>query len=124
MADMSIQGRLTRVEDPKKIANGKYIKREFGLKETNKTYPNTVSFAMLKEADSDYVKYVKEDFPAEVGDEVVVDFNIRENHHEASGRYFNNINAWRVTPVEKKKEQSEQQAQSAPEESGDDDLPF
>jgi len=121
MADMSIQGRLTRVEDPQEIANGKYIKRQFGLKETNETYPNTVSFDMLKKADDDYVKYVKEEFPAEVGDEVVVDFNIKETHHEKSGRYFNNINAWRVTPVGKKKKQSEQQASNDEE---DEDLPF
>lgn len=118
---MSIQGRLTRVEAPQEIAEGKYVKRQFGLKETNEKYPNTVSFDMLKKADDEYVKYIKEDFPAEEGDEVVVDFNIKETHHEKSGRYFNNINAWRVTPVAKKKKQSE--AADQQEEDGDD-LPF
>lgn len=119
MADMSIQGRLTRVEPAQEIGGGKYIKRQFGLKETNEKYPNTVSFDMLKKADDDYVKYVKEDFPADVGDEVVVDFNIKETHHEKSGRYFNNINAWRVSVVAKKEAAKEEEAGS-----DDDDLPF
>ena len=118
---MSIQGRITRLEKPETIANGKYVKRQFGVKETNAKFPNSVSFEMLKKADDEYVDYVKDKFPAKEGDEVIVDFNIREVHHEKSDRYFNNINAWRVKTVGKEETKSE--PEQAPK-TEDEDLPF
>ncbi len=68
--------------------NGQWSKQEF-LIETGDQYPKKVMFGLMgNKIDQN---------PYSIGQEVVVSFDAESR--EYNGRYFTNLNAWKVTPV-------------------------
>jgi len=68
--------------------NGQWSKQEF-LIETGDQYPKKVMFGLMgNKIDQN---------PYSIGQEVVVSFDAESR--EYNGRYFTNLNAWKVTPA-------------------------
>jgi hypothetical protein len=75
-----------------------FTKREFVVTGTEDRYPQDVKFSLTKDRCALADKLV-------VGEEVTVHFNLRGN--EYNGRYFNDLNAWRIERHEAGVPQSE-----------------
>jgi len=104
-------GTIKVIEDLQTFDSG-FIKREFVIT-TKDEYPQDIKFEITKEKAESFETYNK------VGDEVTVKFNIRGNFHDATNRYFVNLQAWRI---EKNTSQNtEEETVQVEEES---DLPF
>ena len=84
-----MNGTVKRVMDQQTLAKG-FTKRDFVLK-TDEDYPQEVPFECIKDRCS-LLDGVKE------GDRVNVSFNIRGR--EYNGRYFVNLQAWRIRKAE------------------------
>lgn len=82
---MDITGKIKVLFDKQTFDSG-FEKREFVIT-TDEQYPQDVKFELYKEK-CDIVNNFK------VNDEVTVHFNIRGN--EYNGRYYVNLNAWRI----------------------------
>lgn len=81
-------GVVKQISDPQTFPSG-FTKREFVLT-TQEDYPQQVKLECIKERCSllDGVK---------PGDCLAVSFNVRGNEH--NGRFFVNLQAWRIKPV-------------------------
>ncbi len=79
-------GTVAKVLDEQTFASG-FSKREFVLTDESGKFPQEICFECVKEkmALLDEVK---------AGDKVTVTFDIRGR--EYNGRYFNNLNAWKI----------------------------
>jgi len=116
MAELKINGKVKLVMDAQTFDSG-FTKREFVIT-TLEQYPQDVKLECTQQRVSllDNVK---------VGDNVDVSFNIRGN--EYNGRYFVNLQAWKIEPVGAVQASAPQPVQpDTTIESADDasDLPF
>lgn len=110
MNELKITGKIKVIEATQTFDSG-FCKREFVVT-TAEQYPQDVKLEFIKD------KCELLDAKA-VGDNVTVSFNVRGN--EYNGRYFVNLQAWRMETAEANAE-APQPAQAVAE--GEDDLPF
>ena len=113
--ELKINGKIKLIMDSQSWDSG-FTKREFVVT-TNEQYPQDVKLEFIKD------KTTLLDGLSE-GEEVEVSFNVRGN--EYNGKYYVNLQAWRLTKVE-----SHSNTDSGPPEPDfepagdqDDDLPF
>lgn len=102
--ELSVSGTIKEVFPVETFDSG-FSKREFVVT-TEEQYPQDVKFELFKDKTSLIDKFAK-------GQKVSVSFNVRGN--EYNGRYFVNLQAWKITGEG-----------SAPANTGgdDDDVPF
>lgn len=116
MSDLTIQGEVKEILKPESgtsKAGKDWNKQDFVIK-TNDQYPRLVCFTLFGDK-TDLISNIS------VGETVDVSFNLESR--EYNGRYFHNVNAWKVLKVENS--QSEPQNEShEPEPENADDLPF
>lgn len=115
MSELKISGKVTvilQVENGTSKAGKEWKKQDFVI-ETGDKYPALVCFTLF----GDKLSLLN---GVSVGDEVDVSFNIESR--EYNGRYFHNINAWKVESTNK----AEQQSPPGPQQGNKDgeDLPF
>tara|TARA_B100000963_G_C22201301_1_gene483226 strand:+ start:151 stop:510 length:360 start_codon:yes stop_codon:yes gene_type:complete len=117
---LSIKGKLTRklsVESGTSKA-GKEWKKQTFLLDTGAQYNPEICFQLFGEEKIEMLKHHNE------GDQVEVSFNLSSK--EFNGRYFHNIDAWRIETL--LENQDNQENQDAPEFNApaneEDDLPF
>lgn len=82
---MEISGKIKLINDTQTFESG-FQKREFVVT-TNEQYPQDIKLECIKERVNILDAY-------SAGDEVKVAFNLRGN--EYNGRYFVNLQAWRI----------------------------
>ena len=82
-----LTGKIKLINDAQTFSSG-FTKREFVVTVEDGKYPQDISLECVKEK----IKLLDE-FKA--GQEVTVTFDIRGR--EYNGRYFNNLQAWRIT---------------------------
>lgn len=85
---MEIEGSIKLIYDTQTFGSG-FQKREFVLT-TKEQYPQDVKFELVKDK-IDIIDVYKS------GDSIKVHFNVRGN--EYNGKYFVNLQAWRVEPM-------------------------
>ncbi|MCH2200046.1 MAG: DUF3127 domain-containing protein [Flavobacteriales bacterium] len=83
-----LRGKLTKIFDTQTFNSG-FTKREFVVT-TEEQYPQDIKFELIKDKTSMIEQY-------NVGDVLNVKFDIRGS--EWNGKYFVNLNAWRVDPA-------------------------
>ena len=112
---MDIKGRVKLIMDTQSFDSG-FTKREFVIT-TDEQYPQDVKFECIKDKTALLDSY-------NVGDNIVVHFNIRGNEYQ--GRYFVNLQAWRIEADAGQGEMPPAPAEPPVEEfsSEEDDLPF
>jgi hypothetical protein len=113
---MDLTGKIKLVSSIQTFDSG-FTKREFVVT-TNEQYPQDIKLEFVKDKCSLLDKYSS-------GSDVKVSFNLRGN--EFNGKYFVNLQAWKIEPLEGASE-SPAQTYSAPAEpslpAAGDDLPF
>ena len=102
---LEITGTITQIDEIQTFESG-FTKREFVIT-TDEKYPQDVKFELFKESTDKIDKF-------KVGEAVTVAFNVRGS--EWKGRYFVNLNAWKIDAVEIEEKKAVQ--------TGEDDLPF
>tara|TARA_R110002124_G_scaffold283449_2_gene459480 strand:- start:6540 stop:6872 length:333 start_codon:yes stop_codon:yes gene_type:complete len=110
MSELKINGIIKEIGEIKTFDSG-FTKVEFVVT-TKEQYPQDIKFEITQAKVEDFIKYNK------VGKEVDVSFNIRGN--EYNGKYYVNLQAWKVfgaTSDQKKQEDT-------PLEKGEGHLPF
>lgn len=85
---MDIEGSIKLISDTQTFGSG-FQKREFVVT-TKEQYPQDVKFELTK----DKIEMIN---AYNVGDQIKVHFNIRGN--EYNGKYFVNLQAWRLEPA-------------------------
>lgn len=90
MNELKLSGTIKLINDIQTFDSG-FVKREFVLT-TSENYPQDVKIELVKETATNFKKYNK------VGDVVDVLFNVRGN--EYNGKYYVNLQAWRVSKAE------------------------
>jgi len=85
---MDIEGSIKLILEPQTFSSG-FQKREFVIT-TKEQYPQDVKFELIK----DRVDLIA---PYKSGDQIKVHFNVRGN--EYNGKYFVNLQAWRLEPL-------------------------
>ena len=112
---MELKGRVKLIMDTQTFDSG-FTKREFVVT-TEEQYPQDVKFECIKDKTALLDSY-------NVGDTINVHFNIRGN--EYNGRYFVNLQAWRIEAGAAQGEMPPAPAEPPVEEfsSEEDDLPF
>lgn len=122
---LSFKGTIKLVFDTAQVSD-RFKKREFVITETGSPYPQEVIFQLSQEK-VDLVNDFK------VGEEVEVNFNLRgrawTNPKDGVTRYFNSLEAWRITRVGAAQPASSNQGggeEFVPQMNAvvDDDLPF
>lgn len=118
-----LTGTLKVLEDTQTFPSG-FSKREFVVEVPDGKYPQLIKFEVLK----DNISLLDS---VSIGDELKVTFDIRGR--EYNGRYFVNLNAWKVessgggssqpAPSDPPSEAFESSLDNEPEPS-DDDIPF
>lgn len=89
MSDFKMKGVL-KVINPAVQVSEKFTKREFVLNEPHDQYPQDILFQLTQKNVDVLDKFVE-------GQEVEVSFRIRGR--EYNGKYFNNIEAWRIEAI-------------------------
>ncbi len=84
-----LTGKIKLINDVQTFGSG-FTKREFVVTVEDGKYPQDISLECVK----DKIKLLDE-FKAD--QDVTVNFDIRGR--EYNGRYFNNLQAWRITPA-------------------------
>ena len=117
---LSVKGKLTRklsVESGTSKAGNEWKKQSFVL-DTGSQYNPEICFQLFGDEKIEMLNHHKE------GDMVEVSFNL--SSREYNGRYFHNIDAWRIETIESSKSNTE--IEESPvfdsSDSEDDDLPF
>lgn len=80
-----LQGKIIKIDDVQTFNSG-FTKREFVVK-TDENYPQDIKFELVKDKTSLIEKF-------QLGDDVKVSFDVRGS--EWNGKYFVNLNAWRI----------------------------
>jgi hypothetical protein len=116
---MNIKGKLKVKFETQKFESG-FEKREFVITTVDDKYPQDIKFELIKEKTG-----IIEDVP--VGAELDVHFNIRGN--EYNGKYYNNLQCWKLDVVEEFTVPAPAKAKAEPTPAplvdiGEDDLPF
>ncbi|BDD04834.1 DUF3127 domain-containing protein [Aureibacter tunicatorum] len=92
---MNIQGKLNVIFDTQQVSD-RFKKREFVIEYMdNPQYPQHIKFEIIQDSCA-----VLDNF--KVGDEVMVEFNLRGRawtNPQGQTNYFNSLQAWRVTAV-------------------------
>lgn len=83
-----------------------FTKREVVLSIPDGKYPQTVAFEFQGERVDLPDKYNE-------GDEITVTFDLKGRLHEASGRTYNTLNAWKVSGISSAKQEAKAPQQSA-----------
>ena len=86
--DLQIEGTIKVVMDTEEFDSG-FTKRAFVV-ETNEQYPQEVKLEFIKDKTAVLDSY-------HVGDSVNVHFNVRGNEYQ--GRYFVNLQAWKMNTL-------------------------
>jgi len=86
MASNTLIGTITEIKATE-IVSDKFSKREFLVTEIAEQYAQTIPFIFVQDKCSALDTY-------KVNDQVTVSYNIRSNEHK--GRYYVNLNAWRI----------------------------
>lgn len=107
---MEFEGKITYIGDVKKVGDKGHQVREFVVEETNGEYPNSCAFTLFWEQHVGKINKFK------AGDVVHVSANLKTR--EYNGRYFTNINAWRIQWL------MEPSSDELPDNKEDQDLPF
>jgi len=81
-----VEGRIELINEVQQFPSG-FTKREFVVEVQDGQYPQMIKFECIKDRTS-----LTDGF--QTGDEVKVSFDIRGNEHK--GRYFVNLNAWKL----------------------------
>lgn len=87
MSDLKVKGKVTVILDPLsgKTKDGKDWNKQDFVIQTESEYPKAVCFTLFGDKTSLLPK---------VGDDVEVYFNLESR--EYNGKYYHNINAWRI----------------------------
>ena len=88
----TVKGKLVKVLDEVSgtSARGEWKKQDFVI-ETEGQYPKTICFTLF----NDKVQLIQ---PFTVGMPLEVSFQVESREYQ--GRYFHNVNAWRVQPLQ------------------------
>ncbi|QZT36708.1 DUF3127 domain-containing protein [Halosquirtibacter xylanolyticus] len=88
----TVKGKLEKILDEVSgtSARGEWKKREFVLTTQDEQYPRTICFTLF----NDKVSLI-EGFQS--GQDLEVSFSVESREYQ--GRYFHNVNAWRVQPA-------------------------
>jgi len=115
MSDLRINGKIKVLMDTQTFDSG-FSKREFVVT-TQEQYPQDVKFEAIK----DRISMLD---GLNAGDDVEVSFNVRGN--EYNGRYYVNLQAWRVTKGATASAPAPQAPDTTlePTDEQEDDLPF
>lgn len=108
MSDFKMKGVL-KIINPSVQVSEKFTKREFVLNEPHDQWPQDILFQLTQKNVDVLDKFVE-------GQEVEVSFRLRGR--EYNGKYFNNIEAWRVEPI------GEMPTATPVKEDNDEPLPF
>lgn len=112
-----LRGKVKTIMDTQTFASG-FSKREFVVT-TEDQYPQDVKFEAVK----DKIAMVDK---LQEGQSVNVSFNIRGNEYQ--GRYYVNLQAWRIQPADDSAQESGPDSYDIPESAADDgeaeDFPF
>jgi hypothetical protein len=114
-----LTGKIKLIQDPKTFDSG-FTKREMVVTVEDGKYPQEINIEFVQ----DMVALLD---TLEPGQEVTVTFDIRGR--EYNGRYFNNLQGWKITPAGTQSAQLDDMEQppaytSAPAGIIDDDIPF
>ncbi len=116
---MEITGKVVKIFDEKQVS-ASFKKRELVIK-TNEQYPQVILMEMVQ----DKIKHLD---GVNVGDSVNVHVNIRGREWkspEGQIKYFNTLEAWRLTSVDDTPAESPQSSSAGNDTPAeDDDLPF
>ena len=105
MSELKIKGAIKLINEVKVISD-KFSVREFVVTTPDAKYPQDISFQLV----NDKIDLIK---PYGVGQEVDVCFNVRGR--EFNGRYYNTLDAWKI---------SGEASTSVQPQAEQDDLPF
>ena len=112
-----LTGKIKVIQEPQTFASG-FTKREFVVTVEDGKYPQEIALECVQ----DKVKLLEE---FKEGQTVTVSFDIRGR--EYNGRYFNNLQGWKVALVGEEPahdDRGEAPPFPSPEDFGDDDIPF
>jgi single-strand DNA-binding protein len=111
--ELKIKGKVKVIMDTETFDSG-FSKKEFVIT-TDEKYPQDVKLELIKDK-TDLID------PYKVGSDIEVSFNVRGN--EYNGRYFVNIQAWKITGATATEPTPAPAAVEEEIEEGMDDLPF
>ena len=109
--ELKTTGTIKLIGEVQEFDSG-FRKLEFVLT-TKEQYPQDVKFEITQDKIDNFTKYNK------TGDEVEVSFNIRGN--EYNGKYYTNLQAWKVFKADKSNDTLQDQPTT---EEVEEDLPF
>jgi hypothetical protein len=113
---MELTGKIKLVSSTQTFDSG-FAKREFVVT-TSEQYPQDIKLEVVKDKCSLLDKYTP-------GSDVKVSFNLRGN--EFNGKYYVNLQAWKIEPLEGASDMQSQPASNTSQPiipQADDDLPF
>ncbi len=118
---MQLTGTL-KVKKDEQVVNEKFRKREFVITESSSQYPQLISFQLTQDRCSLLD-------PIQVGDTVVVHFNIRGREWtspQGEVKYFNTLEAWKLdrNTMSSPAQPAQEQYVSSGQGQEKDDLPF
>ena len=118
MNDLTIEGVVTLIlqeENGVSKAGKDWKKKEFSI-ETKGEYPKTVAFTCFGDK-TDLLSNITQ------GQNVAVSFNLESR--EYNGRFFHNVNAWRIVVEQPSAESPSSDTDNTPTDTGEtNDLPF
>jgi hypothetical protein len=110
-----LTGKIKLIQDEQTFASG-FSKREMVVTVDDGRYPQDINLEFVK----DKISLLES---LEPGQEVTVSFDIRGR--EYNGRYYNNLQAWKVVPADEGAQHAPPSAyDDEPPPVGDDDIPF
>jgi hypothetical protein len=110
-----LTGKIKLIQDEQTFASG-FTKREMVVTVDDGRYPQDINLEFVK----DKISMLDDLQP---GQEVTVSFDIRGREH--NGRYYNNLQAWKVVPTDGAAAGGQPPAYvNEPPPVGDDDIPF
>jgi len=92
----TLKGTIKQIDQTQSFGDKGFTKREFVVTDKDDKYPQDIKFEAIKER-CDQLDNIS------VGEEVEVSFNLRGN--EYNGKYYVNLQAWRVKSEGVKQEQ-------------------
>ena len=116
MSELKVKGILKKkmeVQSGTSKAGTQWSKQDF-LIETQDQFPKIICFTLFGDK-MDLLQYHKE------GTEIIVHFNLESR--EYNGKYFHNVNAWRIVKAEIQEAEEVPTTEETPMPGGDD-LPF
>ena len=113
-----LTGKIKLIQDEQSFPSG-FSKREMVVTVEDGNYPQDISLEFVK----DKARLLDDLQP---GEEVTVSFDIRGREH--NGRYYNNLQAWKIRPADGDARSADQPPAAASSSSPDladfDDVPF